>query len=220
MVYVRTRTFCCCLPVRFGVFLLSIIGVIVGGLLSVGGWVQVSNLAQQALSTRDQAALYIQTVLFTLLTVVSIVGFIGAALRRRTLLNIYWIALTLHLIISIASGIFTIYSMFNEDVSSVFSQQCADAAVADASSEFCGNGMTVVKGILIAFYVITWLVQLYACIIVANYVDQLDEEKSFSPVTFGKVATIPVTTYNSYGGANYAFPHPSATYDAHGHSRV
>jgi|ERR1700728_3859252 hypothetical protein len=46
MVYVRTRTFCCCLPVRFGVFILTTFGVLVGGLLSVGGWLQVANLGE------------------------------------------------------------------------------------------------------------------------------------------------------------------------------
>jgi len=209
MVYVRTRTFCCCLPVRFGVFILTTFGVLVGGLLSVGGWLQVANLVEHPLSQRDQIALYIQTVLSTLLAVVSVFGFIGAAMRRRTMLNLFWMLLAAHLVFSLGSGIFTIYSMFNDDVTSVLTQQCTNAAIDDITSEFCGNGMTVVKGIIIAFFVISWLFQLYACIIVANYVDQLDEEKSY-PATKSEMpgGVVPVTTYNSYGGTNYSFTPP------------
>lgn len=48
-----------------------------------------------------------------------------------------------------------------------------------------------------------------ACIIVANYVDQLDEEKSY-PATKSEMpgGVVPVTTYNSYGGTNYSFTPP------------
>jgi uncharacterized protein YacL len=224
MVYVRTRTFCCCLPVRLGVFILAILGVLIGGFLTVAGWLQVANLTQHPLSTRDEVALYVQTVMFTLLAVVSIFGFIGAASRRRSLLNFYWMMLAAHLVFSIASGIFSIYSMFNEDISSEFTEQCADDAVDDVTDEFCGNGMTVVKGLIIAFFVISWLFQLYGCIIVSNYVEQLDDEKSPDPYPAIKSAfpagAIPVTTYNSYGGTNYAFTQPHQSFDANGHSRV
>jgi hypothetical protein len=88
--------------------------------------------------------------------------FFGAALRRRSLLNVYWTGLTAHLFFSIASGIFTIYSMFNEGVSSELTQQCVDDAVDDVTAQFCGNGMTVVKGVIIAFFVVAWLFQLCA----------------------------------------------------------
>jgi len=224
MVYVRTRTFLCCLPVRFGVFVLSVLGVLIGGLLTIGGWLQVAHMIQHPLSQRDTVALYIQTVIFTLLAVVSIFGFIGAVTRSRTLLNIYWMVLAAHLLFSIASGIFSIYSMFNEGVSSQLTKQCADAAVDGATNQFCGNGMTVVKGIIIAFFVISWLFQLYACIIIANYVDQLDEEKAQDPpmkAGFRASAAVPVTTYNSYGGANYSFTPPvSSRFDGHGPNRV
>lgn len=46
MVYVRSRKFCCCLPVRFGVFVIAILGIIGGGLVSVGGWLQIKRLRE------------------------------------------------------------------------------------------------------------------------------------------------------------------------------
>ena len=44
MVYVRSRKFCCCLPVRFGVFCESLLGMAVGGLFAVGGWLTVHDM--------------------------------------------------------------------------------------------------------------------------------------------------------------------------------
>jgi hypothetical protein len=45
MVYVRSRKFCCCLPVRFGVFVIAILGIIGGGLVSLAGWLQIKQLS-------------------------------------------------------------------------------------------------------------------------------------------------------------------------------
>jgi hypothetical protein len=104
--------------------------------------------------------------------------FIGAATRRRTLLNIYWMVLSAHLLFSIASGIFSIYSMFNEGVTSQLTEQCADAAVDDITNQFCGNGMTVVKGIIIAFFVISWLFQLCPYLLIFSICNPLNHISS------------------------------------------
>ena len=41
MGYVRSRKFCCCLPVRFGVFCSAFIGLIAGGAFGGFGWYAV-----------------------------------------------------------------------------------------------------------------------------------------------------------------------------------
>jgi hypothetical protein len=38
MTYVRSHTFCCCIPVRFGVFILSTLFSLGGGIIAVSGW--------------------------------------------------------------------------------------------------------------------------------------------------------------------------------------
>ena len=43
MGYVRSRKFCCCFPVRFGVFCMATIGVVLGLVISIAGWVQIHN---------------------------------------------------------------------------------------------------------------------------------------------------------------------------------
>ena len=46
MPYVRSRKFCCCLPVRFGVFCESLLGIAIGGFIGVVGWIEVSKLCE------------------------------------------------------------------------------------------------------------------------------------------------------------------------------
>ena len=50
MVYVRSRKFCCCLPVRFGVFCEALIGIAIGGLFAVGGWLQIHSMRECSVS--------------------------------------------------------------------------------------------------------------------------------------------------------------------------
>ena len=44
--YVRSRKFCCCLPVRFGVFCESLLGIAIGGFLSVAAFLEVSQISK------------------------------------------------------------------------------------------------------------------------------------------------------------------------------
>ena len=46
MAYVRSRKFCCCLPVRFGVFCMALIGLVGGGFFGVAGWTQVHRYCE------------------------------------------------------------------------------------------------------------------------------------------------------------------------------
>lgn len=43
-----TRTFCCCLPARLGVFILMILNLVGGTLIAIVGWMQVSQLSESS----------------------------------------------------------------------------------------------------------------------------------------------------------------------------
>ena len=44
--YVRSRKFCCCLPVRFGVFCESLLGIAIGGFFGVAAWIEIAQLSE------------------------------------------------------------------------------------------------------------------------------------------------------------------------------
>lgn len=103
---VRSRLFCCCLPVRFGVFSMSILYFALGGLIAASGFLQLKDQdAFKALVPRDKTALILNTVMYSLLALVSILGFIGAIAKSRNCIAVYRTVLSLHLGFSIATGV-------------------------------------------------------------------------------------------------------------------
>jgi len=175
--YARTRTFCCCLPVRFGVFLLSILAFAGGGFLAFIGWVQLSQLKQHPLGKIDQIALWIQTSVFSLLALLAIFGFFGCLAKHRGMVSAFASAIVIHLGFSIAAGGFAIYALFARNSQAII-DRCLEKSSdnTDAALQTCKNGLILIKVLTVVIYVLTWLVQLYAYFVVERYVDQLDEE--------------------------------------------
>ncbi|KAJ7583547.1 hypothetical protein C8J56DRAFT_790633 [Mycena floridula] len=212
MGYVRTRTFCCCLPVRFGVFMLSIVGLVGGAMVAVTAWLQVMQLKAHPLAFQDELALWCHTVVYTLLALASLFGFIAAIVKNRRLIMAFWIILTGLLLISIGSGAYTLYSIFIRK-----SQQtivnCLNGATDQLTNDVCRNGLAILKGVAVAIYVITWLLEIYAIIIISSYGKQLAEDNDAYNVSQLSTVAIsqpePLTMYNSFGagGQNtgYAF---------------
>jgi prepilin signal peptidase PulO-like enzyme (type II secretory pathway) len=174
MTYIRARTFCCCLPVRFGVFILTILGMLGGTFLAVFGWLAIVKLQGQ-LPKANEIALYIQSVLYTLLGIISVFGFIGACVKNRTMISLFFMILVAHLTFSIFTGAFALYQIFNVTVPNAV-QQCIDNGTQSASD--CQTAYNVAKGVIVAIFIIVWLLEIYACIITDNYVGQLDDEEA------------------------------------------
>ncbi|TFK37044.1 hypothetical protein BDQ12DRAFT_685739 [Crucibulum laeve] len=227
MPYVRTRTFCCCLPVRFGVFLLSILAIIGGGFISVISWVAISKIKNldYSVATSDLVALWIHSIIYTILVIVSIFGLIGAIIKNRNMVSNFATVLGIHLFVSVVSGIYSMVALFRLKPQDAVNQCMGDAN--DTSiSELCKNGAAIMKGITVTIYVLTWLVQLYAYFIVDWYAEQLEEEMSLKQTeavinTISPPAPVAVTTYNSYGvggtqprnaTTGYTFTEPQQSY--------
>jgi len=223
MVYVRTRLFCCCLPVRFGVFVLSILGLAGGGIVSVYGWIQVAKLKQYPLAFSDEVALYIQAILFTVLTLVSLFGLIGASIKNIGMVSSFATFLAIHLCFSIGIGIYSLVVLFKQNTDDAI-RECINGTVdqttslATATVQTCKDALNIVKGVTVAVYVITWLVQLYAYFIVDRYAKQLEDEFAAQD-TERMVAQISrpipaaVTTYATPRPNNgYSFNEPPHSY--------
>jgi len=198
---VRSRKFCCFLPVRLGVFVLSLLAIVGGSFTAAAGWIQVSQLQQNPLDTDDTIALWIHSAMFTILALVSVFGFIGAIIKNRRMISSFAVALAIHLGFSIASGIFTLYSLFKQDSSAAITQ-CLSAST-DATADGCKSGIAIMKGLMVAVYVVTWLIQLYFYFIVERYVDQLDDEEMAKntvviPRTMVEAGPPQVTTYGGF----------------------
>ena len=179
---IESKKFCFCLPVRLGVFVVSLLTMLAGSIVGVIGWMQVAQFRRTAgVEVTDEISAYIHASIFTLLGVLSIFGFAGSLVRVRGLVISYSVGLAIHLGLSIASGVFTMYTIFRPNPANSVEQCIKDANptpdLLEETRSICATGMAIGKGIVVAIYVITWLLQLYAYFIVERYVEQLEEEE-------------------------------------------
>lgn len=176
MFTVETRKFCCCLPVRLGVFVLSLLAMVGGSVVAAVGWMSVAQFKNHQVEIVDQIAMYIHSSIFTILGFLGMIGFVGALARSRGAVVSFSIGIAIHLGLSIASGVFTIYSIFKENSAEAV-EACMEGKTDDETRKICQTGMGVVKGVIVAVYIIAWLIELYAYFIVDRYADQLEDEE-------------------------------------------
>ena len=90
MGYLPSRTFCCCIPVRLGVFIMSILGCIGGSVMAGLGWdsavhkgewrivllyhVLIAFLDETYLTTNQEVSVAMASLSYTLLAVISLLG--------------------------------------------------------------------------------------------------------------------------------------------------
>jgi len=223
MAYVRSHKFCCCLPVRFGVFVLSLLSLFLGGLLGVGGVVAIKQQRDGKidLDKGEKISLYIQTALFIIIAFISLFGFIGTLSRNRRMVSIYSTMTWGILFFSITTGTVSLIHTFRnaKQTTEDNTEDCKKAAKAEDGSiadDICKGGSkaitTATKAITVTLFVIFWLITLYLCLIVQSYVAQLEEEEaseipSGAPVNVTVMNTAPVPIHSAY---DYGAPPPGA----------
>jgi uncharacterized membrane protein len=176
MTYVPSRTFCCCLPVRFGVFIITLLGMAGGVAFGGLGWYEVVKLKSQ-LTQFSQAALYIHAILYSLLAIMSVFGFIGAIIRSRSFVSTFFAMLVAVFTFSVFSGAVTLYVLFHREQESSI-QQCVTGTAEQPpySLHDCQHGYNVIKGIAVGGFIVVWLLEIWGCFITNSYVNQLDDE--------------------------------------------
>ncbi|TBU31547.1 hypothetical protein BD309DRAFT_993216 [Dichomitus squalens] len=190
MVYVRSRKFCCCLPVRFGVFSESILGIAVGGFFAVGGWIEIHAMLKGTLGLAqgEKIALWCLAISMTIFALTSLLGLIGAIGRIRSLVGLYAGMITFVTVLDVVAGIFFIYQLFHGEGNDQINK-CTAAAdnntqglpdssnAADVTHWACSTGFAVGRAIVVVVYVLFWLIEIYGCVIAFEYVGQLAEER-------------------------------------------
>ncbi|CAE6514606.1 unnamed protein product [Rhizoctonia solani] len=181
-----TRHFCCCLPVRLGVFVLSFGSIIAAGAYAATIWyaIYMAKYQKQAnLDKPQEVAFVVAGSIYSFLFVLSIFGFIGATLRKRSFVSAYAQALWYMVGFQLASGAFFIYTLYRQKEVNI--QKCIDELSATnplADLDFrktCSVATTTWKVIYIILFVISLLLHGYAALIVSRYVEQLSAEQSY-----------------------------------------
>lgn len=182
------------------------------------GWIQVSQLSTHPREKWEEIALWIHSVIFSLLGLLAVFGFLGCLIKSRGMVRSFAVALALHFGFSLASGVFTLYTLFRQSPQEVI-DKCVNGSEDPEIVQGCSNGVGLMKGLMVAIYVITWLVQIYAYFVVERYVDQLDDEEMAHGTVVIPRTMVDVSVHqpSAYNGYNSAAPYPFATpRNAHG----
>jgi len=177
MTMIRSRTFCCCIPVRVGVVLVALFGLLGGGTLAIVGASQAHRI------DGSKVSIAISITVYALLAFLSLLGLVGAIGRKISLIKMYFGMLVAHLVFSIGIGAFALHRVFSDSMG--FYDECMlsqPASQVEDPSKLCKDGAKILKGVSVTVFIIFWLFEIWGCLIVGNYSKQLQDENALSGV--------------------------------------
>jgi len=166
---VRTRTLCCCIPVRVGAFVIALLGLFGGALGTVGVILQAKSGKNV-----NKAVMVIQIMIYVHLIFVSLFGLVAVIMKRRKFIVLYWVMLVVHVAFSVFAGVISLYALF-KTASADISRCVSGSPPTDLKA--CQKAMTITKVVSVAVCIVVWLVEIYACIVVDCYAKQLADEE-------------------------------------------
>ncbi|KAK0460996.1 uncharacterized protein EV420DRAFT_1529601 [Desarmillaria tabescens] len=166
--------FCCCLPVRAGVIAMSLLGIILPGILTIILWYEVASTPD--LTSGERAGFVLAGLLETFLCVVSILGFVGAIVRKQLFVRIYAYFIYVHFFINVGVAAYLLWLIthFSENAAT---KACQDTIKNTGTQEQCIGILQIASGVYFVIAALILLVEMYGAIIVARYLNQIQREK-------------------------------------------
>ncbi|KAF5380443.1 hypothetical protein D9615_004473 [Tricholomella constricta] len=189
------KTFCCCLPVRMGVIIMSLLGILFGGFFTIVLWFEVANTVD--MTSGERAGFVIAGLVESLLFIASILGFVGTIVRKQLFVQIYTYFIYVHFLLNIGVAGYLLYMVTHFSKNATV-KACQETIQNQQAKDQCTGLLKVTRGIYVVVAAIVLLVELYGALIVTRYVNQvknekrsarasrLDNEEAFSLVTKGK----------------------------------
>ncbi|KAF8664370.1 hypothetical protein AX16_000742 [Volvariella volvacea WC 439] len=168
------KKFCCCLPVRIGVIIMSAIGMLLAGLLMIVIWFEVSS--NHTMEKENRIAFIIAGLVETLLFVASILGFVGAVVRKQTFVQAYAYIIYFHFFLNLGVAIYFLYVITRVGQNAAM-VACLETIQNEDAEDQCVDLLKIAKAVYIVVSTIVILTEMYGAIIVARYVHQIKEEK-------------------------------------------
>ncbi|KAF9652734.1 hypothetical protein BDM02DRAFT_3183419 [Thelephora ganbajun] len=176
------KYFCCCIPVRAAVFITSLLSLVGSGLgAGLFFWLvrtvdtrpDLLDQSQIKITSGARIALIVAGVVLSIIAIISLFGFIGSVIRNRRMVKAYSILVWICFFFSLALTGFTFYLVFSKSTL----LQCFDK---DLKEIPCSTVFNTGRKIgFVAGHVLGLIIQLYICIVIRRYVEQLEEEQAY-----------------------------------------
>jgi len=179
------RHFCFCIPVRFGVFVTSLLLCLLAGIASAAAFWLTWAINHDPQSLVDQhitmsfskgwrIGIIVFGSVFALVSIISLFGFIGSVFKNRRMVKAYaalaWVVFLVMLVASVAF-MYAIYSPHGL-------AKCQD--LVHNTTVTCPQLTTGRKVGDTVVVVLALFIQLYICAIIGRYVEQLENEQVFT----------------------------------------
>jgi len=199
----KSRHFCICIPVRFGVFFLSFWSLVASGVVAGFIWFALAQGANAnvVIANNLKVGLIVAGVIYTLFALISLAGLVGSLIRSRGLVRTFSIFLWLQLLVSLAYVIVFSIALFdkplqNRLISECEAQSSTGAAIVQTTSKHaqtskavkktadqivagCTSPFTTNKPAFFVAFAVFFLLTLYSCIVVRRYGKQLRDEQEY-----------------------------------------
>lgn len=200
---------------------MALLGITLGGLISIAGWIQVHNAdsGKVNVAADQHAALWILSITYTWMTLVSVVGLVGSIGRFKSCITFYAYTVAVETLLIIAAGVYFLHTLFHQrgasDVKNCVGNTTGD--IGDVKEWVCQKGFDVLRIVAVVIFVIVWIFQLVGIFIVFDYRGQLREEteledeeaRKTQPTWMVTGATPGPSMPTTYNAAPYDPPLPS-----------
>ncbi|KAG7095134.1 hypothetical protein E1B28_005915 [Marasmius oreades] len=183
------KTFCGFLPLRYGVFALSMMMMSGAIIVTITAWAQVMQLAAHPVPLSDETALFFHSIIFTLLAMFGVLGIVAALLKKRPVLILFLALLVLHLFVGICAGAFVLSVLFRGNPPEAV-KRCLNGAKDSLTNTVCANGIAIQKPVAVILYIASWLLETYTAMMIYSFVRQLAQESDQAPEIDGAPASV------------------------------
>ncbi|KAF7969727.1 hypothetical protein HWV62_26140 [Athelia sp. TMB] len=156
---------------------MSLLTLLLSGAVGLFLWIEVDEAKNDnpPMDQTQRIAFILSAVVQTLLFMGSILGFVGAIVRKQSFVQIYSWFIWIHLCLNIAAGSFFLWVITH--TLGTGEMQCKQGVLEDGEKQVCSQVLTLAGALLIGIVVVIWLVEIYGALIIARYTHQIKEEK-------------------------------------------
>ncbi|KAF8911827.1 hypothetical protein CPB85DRAFT_1252820 [Mucidula mucida] len=171
----RFHHFCCCMPLRVGVFILTALALLSGAAAAAVLWIALPRVIEaDDVQSEYKIAVGVSAGIYTLLALIALFGLIGTIRKKISFVRTFLSLLYFNLVLNLAVGAFAIYVVYsNGEVISGTTECTASNGTVSCN----GVNYRVSKASIIVSFVLTFLIQLYQCVLVRSYVKELQENE-------------------------------------------
>jgi len=170
----RRPRFCCCLPVRICVIIMSLLGILLSGMLSVVLWFEVSRA--DTLTSEQRGSFIGGAIVETFFFFISVVGLVGAIVRKQSFVTAYAIGLYIHFLINLSVAIYLLFVILHTTNADTVTL-CQNVLKNEQAKDQCGSLFDSIRGLYAGLASFILVVELYGSIVATRYVFQIRREK-------------------------------------------